>query len=92
MKNMKQKVQQGFTLIELMIVIAILGLLSGPLVERMPVRRIILSRYREPFFIVWSAFDIVFIAVVVLCTVAAVWLWRRILRVLKWRRAEAGAA
>ncbi|MGZ5331406.1 MAG: putative bifunctional diguanylate cyclase/phosphodiesterase [Solirubrobacterales bacterium] len=43
--------------------IAILGLLSGPLVERMPVRRIILSRYREPFFIVWSALDIVFIAV-----------------------------
>ena len=41
---------------------AMLGLLSAPLVERLPMRRILASRYRETFFVGWTILDIAFIA------------------------------
>ena len=43
---------------------AIVGLLTGPLVERLPMRRILASRHRELFFIGWTLLDVAFIACV----------------------------
>ncbi|MDP9189115.1 MAG: EAL domain-containing protein [Actinomycetota bacterium] len=47
---------------DLILVVTTLGLVSAPLIARLPIERIIRSRHRELFFIGWTSADIAFIA------------------------------